>query len=345
MTRCVPFLGALTTLLLLGCAAHDPPAFSFAGTNLVWPASPDPPRIRYIGEIRGEASLGRKRDAAALLREAITGPAATAGFSTPMAVAVEGMRVYVADPSHPQGPTVHALDLAAKTYAAIRDAGGRKLQWPLDVSVRDGVLAIADAKRAEVILRRDGQDDRVIGAGRLLRPVAVEWIAADELGALDAVAHALLRFDAAGGVRQRVGGRGAAAGEMNFPAGLGVSRFGEPMLGVADSMNFRVQMFDARGDVLAVFGRKGDAAGDFALPRDVAFDSLRHVYVLDSQFENVQVFDGTGRLLLAFGGEGGGPGRFSVPSGITIDAADRIWIADTYNRRVQVFQFIREEVQ
>jgi DNA-binding beta-propeller fold protein YncE len=100
---------------------------------------------------------------------------------------------------------------------------------------------------------------------------------------------------------------------------------------------------DATGDFVNLFGRKGDAAGDFALPRDVAFDSDGHVYVLDNQFENVQVFDRDGRLLMAFGEEGAGPGRFSLPSGITIDQRDRIWIADTYNRRVQVFEYLREE--
>lgn len=345
--------GGAALCALVGCAEPRDEVLSFRGTSLVWPAPPDRARIRYIGELRGEASLGRKPTAGEALRGAFAGPQPRPAFSTPTAVAVSGMRVFVADPSHPGGATVHVLDLAAKEYSQIREAAGAALRWPIDVATSEGRVAIADGKRAAVfVLGENGQSLATIGAGTLQRPAGAAFSADGRaIWVLDAAAHALRRFDLSSGAEEQViGRRGAGDGEFNFPAGVGSAasvRWLPPIeaageIVVADAMNFRVQLFDRSGAARAIWGKKGDAAGDFALPRDAASDSEGHIYVLDSQFENVQIFEPSGQLLLAFGGEGVGPGQFSVPSGITIDADDRIWIADTYNRRVQVFQYLRE---
>lgn len=344
--RGVPLIMGLS---LGGCANMQPATFPAAGPAIVWPRPPDPPRIRYIGEITGEASIGRSVSSGEAFRAILEGPREPARFGRPMAVAVAGSRVYVADPTHAAGPAVHVLDLAAHTYAAWREVGGAPLRWPIDVAVSNGRIAVADAERAAVfVLDAQGRTLTTIGAGVLKRPASVTWKpAGDELCVVDASAHALFAFDANGAERARWGGRGAGPGEFNYPAGVtwlnatGANSSGGGVA-VADSMNFRVQLMAADHTPLHAFGHKGDAAGDFSLPRDVGVDSEGHIYVLDSQFENVQVFDAEGRLLLAFGEDGRGPGQFSVPSGITIDEQDRIWVADTYNHRVQAFQFVTE---
>lgn len=333
------------------------PRFPYDGPALVWPAPPDPPRIRYIGELVGEPSLGMRPRGLDALREVVEGPRPPALFATPMAVAVDGPRVYVADPSNPRGPVVHLLDLDARAYAQVRDAGGAPLAWPIDVSAARGRLAIGDAQRGVFVLDAQGRTVVTVAPGTIERAAAVAILPDGGLAVLDAPRHEIVLCDQGGVVRARVGGRGAEPGRFNFPAGLCAVHAAIPpedrrspalapsqgsALLIADSMNFRVQWLDPAGGPGLCFGQKGDAAGDFALPRDVAVDSAGHIYVLDSQFENVQVFDGQGRLLMAFGGEGRGPGQFSVPSGITIDAQDRIWIADTYNRRVQVFQYLAQ---
>lgn len=325
---------------MVGCQGAPRPIFPEPFPPIIWPAAPDRPRIRYIGQLTGEASLQVKPTGLDALRAIFTGPKPTVSFSTPLAVAAVAERVYIADG---QLGVIHVLDLAARTYSTINQAAGQPLQWPIDVIALDaGTIAVADSRRQAIFLYDStGRFVRSIGEGLLQRPTSVAYDAsAGELWALDTAAHSLVAFDRQGGLARRLGGRGGEPLRFNFPAGL--SYHGQTGLVVADSMNFRVQVLDRDGSSTSVFGSKGDAAGNFALPRDVAVDSEGHIFVLDNQFENVQAFDRSGQLLMAFGQEGHGPGEFYLPSGIAIDERDRIWIADTYNRRVQVFQYLRE---
>jgi len=312
--------------------------FPATGLPIVWPSPPDTPRIRYMGDIVGEESLGAGSRGWKSLGEVLTGPAPKIRFTTPTAVAVRGERAYVADG---QAGAIYVCDLGRRRIESIREAGGKPFEWPIDVAATDGGIVVCDSRRGAVFTF-DGGDRfvRAIGTGALQRPAAVAWRGeANEIWVLDAGAHACVVFDVGGNRLRALGGRGAQPGAFNFPAGL-TWRSGIGAV-VADSMNFRVQLIDAQGTAVEAFGQKGDAAGDFAMPRDVAVDSEGHLYVLDNQFENVQIFDRHGQLLMAFGQEGRGPGEFYLPSGITIDDRDRIWIADTYNRRVQVFQYLR----
>jgi len=321
-----------------GCQRPMPPVFPEHQPPIVWPPAPDPPRIRYIGSLSGEACLG-KPAAGWSLGSLLAGPTPAIRFSTPMSVAVRGDQVFVADG---QNAAVYAMNLADRSFKTIDRADGRRLEWPIDVALAGDALAVADSRRAAVFLfSRDGAYLRSIGSGSLKRPAAVGWNSdTGEFWVLDAAEHACLIFDRQGSLRRTIGRRGAGPAEFNYPAGMTIDA-GMGIV-IADSMNFRVQILDQQGALIRVFGRKGDAAGDFALPRDVAADSEGHLYVLDSQFENIQVFDREGRLLMAMGQEGRKPGEFYLPSGIAIDELDRIWVADTYNRRVQVFQYLRE---
>jgi DNA-binding beta-propeller fold protein YncE len=334
---------AVLTFAQIGC--RTPPAILSPTARIVWPPPPDQPRIRYLGEIRGESSLGRSRNFGQALAEVVTGPKAPIDFVAPSAVAARGQRVVVADPGAPGGAALYLLDLDARTLATVRVMADQALRWPIDAAFTADGFAVADAERAVVgMLDSNGQTRRLLGQARLKRPSAVAWDSARrELWVLDTAQHACLVFDENGGLLRTLGGRGAKPGAFSFPTGAAFGVIGSIRgAAVADAMNFRVQVLDAAGQPRFVFGKKGDAAGDFSLPRDVAIDSEGHMYVLDKQFENVQVFDNEGRLLLAFGEEGNGPGQFNLPSGISIDDQDRIWVADTRNRRVQVFQYVRE---
>ncbi len=331
----------VVAVITAGCTTAPRAVFPYTGPPIVWPAAPDPPRIRYIGELVGEANVGRHVSGGQALRELVAGAPPLSGFVTPLAVAVERERVFVADPGHPSGPLVHVVDLAQRRYTTIRTAGDKPLAWPIDVAVRQGDLAVADAKLGAVLLfDSEGHLRTTIGAGALKRPASVSWDREGRLWVVDSAAAQIVAFTPEGRETARFGRRGAGPTEFNFPSGLATADSG---LWLADAMNFRVQHLSAAGAPLSVFGQKGDAAGCFSLPRDVALDSDGHVYALDNQFENFQIFDERGALLLAVGAEGNAPGQFNLPSGITIDEHDRIWIADTYNRRVQVFQFIRQE--
>lgn len=369
-------LRAAPLLLLAGCQAPLGPVFPPISPRLVWPPPPDAPRIEYIGELRGEASLGRRASGLEVIGDWLTGPRAPTPFVAPSAVAVEGDRVFVVDASAPGGPAVQVLDLVTREFRSLRGEG--RFRQPLDVTLAGSEIVVADARAAALfVLNPSGQVLRVIGSGELGRPAGVAWVAGDarvadagtragpgdaggELWVSDAARHDCAVFERGGALVRRVGRRGTAAGEFNFPSGIGVTIWdGQRHVAITDGMNFRVQVMPTSAGVaaglnaetgasvvpLTIFGQKGDAAGDFARPRDVASDSEGHLYVLDNQFENVQIFDRAGRLLMAFGEEGSGPGQFNLPSGITIDAQDRIWIADTYNRRVQVFRYLPEPAE
>lgn len=330
------------TILLLsalsGCQEPVRPIFETHDSPIVWPPAPDQPRLQYIGSLSGESSLNKPKPVT--LKSLLAGPEPTIGFSTPTSVAARGDDLFVCDG---QNQAVYHLNLVTRDFRAITHADGQQLAWPIDVTLADQHLAIADSKRAAVfVMTTGGADVRAIGKGTLKRPSAVGWSPQHrEYWVLDTGAHACVVFGEDGAEKSRLGQRGESLGEFNYPAGLVCDdRIGTV---IADSMNFRVQTIDAAGLAKHMFGKKGDAAGDFSLPRDVATDSDGHIYVLDNQFENVQVFDREGRLLMAWGQEGRGPGEFYLPSGISIDAQDRIWIADTYNRRVQVFQYLSEK--
>lgn len=331
----------LATLFLLwaaaGCQQPLKPVFEEITPAIQWPAPPDAPRIRFIGELSGEASLKKPRPFS--FKALLTGPDPVIAFSTPTSVAARGPLVFVADG---QSHCIFRMNLDTRDFHTIGVGGPHPLQWPADLALVGDKLAVVDSLQAVVLVfTMEGQLVRTIGEGILQRPVAVVYReGTGEWWVLDAALHTLIVFDGEGREKQRIGKRGEAPGEFNFPAGLTYSdRVG---FIVTDSMNFRVQLLDAEGRPKIAFGRKGDAAGDFSLPRGTAVDSEGHVYVLDNQFENIQIFNESGQLLMAWGAEGRQPGQFYLPGGIFIDESDRIWVADTYNRRVQVFQYLRE---
>jgi len=339
MIRRIPLL-VLIVLAPLGCQTPPGPIFPAVDPPIVWPPSPDIPRIRYIGALTGEASLNKGRSGWENLRAVLAGPKPKVVFSRPSAVAVAGPHVFIADTGL---AAVHCLNLQTRDYKLIPGTPVTRFRIPIDVMAGPhDELLVAD--RARRTLDRFTLDGAFIATDALPQDCAPTAVTVAEDGHLwiaDAEQHRCLRWppepDGAGGT---IGVRGSAPGLLNFPTGLAWRA--DVGLVVADAMNFRVQVFQA-GVPVVIFGQKGDAAGDFALPRDVAIDSAGHIYVLDNQFENVQIFDRAGQLLMAFGGSGDGPGEFSLPSGITIDDRDRIWIADSYNRRVQVFQYLAED--
>ncbi len=333
-------LGFFLLTVMLGCQSPPRPIFPSVDPALVWPPPPDTPRIRYIGALYGESSLGAKPRGWEAIRAVLAGPAAPVEFVRPVAVAIAGERVYVADPGL---GIVHLLDLQRRTHRVLTGAPDDPLRVPIDLVVlSSGLLLVADRGRAAVdVFDLDGGWRETRRRPEITGPVSlthdttrdVTWIA-------DADAHACWAVGDSG-IVAHVGQRGGLLGQFNYPSAVAF----DPRIGlvVADAMNFRVQVFPNDAGPVRVFGRKGDAAGDFARPRDVAIDAAGHIYVLDNQFENIQVFTTDGELLMAFGQGGDGPGEFSLPSGLTIDEHDRIWVADSFNRRVQVFQYLAED--
>jgi DNA-binding beta-propeller fold protein YncE len=340
MTRAKAMLLMLILAGLAGCERPEGPIFPEVSPPVEWPGPPDQPRIRYIGQLRGEASLGIQPRGWEAVQAVLAGPKPQAVFSKPSAVAVSGECVFVADIGL---GVVHRLQLSPRKYSMCRGSPNDPLKVPLSLAVAEGRLVVVDRGRAAVdIFDLDGTWRATKRWPEVTAPVAVTWDAARrKFWLADAGVHACFETADLQTLERRIGERGPELGQFNFPSAL-AWHDGLGLI-VADAMNFRVQIFNEAGKPAVSFGKKGDAAGDFSRPRGAAVDSEGHIYVLDNQFENIQIFDREGRLLMAFGEEGDKPGQFALPSGITVDDRDRIWVADSSNRRVQVFQYLSEK--
>jgi DNA-binding beta-propeller fold protein YncE len=162
-----------------------------------------------------------------------------------------------------------------------------------------------------------------------------------EILVIETKAHCIAVLNEKGEVIKRIGQRGNAPGEFNYPTHIWIDSKG--FIYVTDAMNFRIQVLDPEGKVTSVFGEAGDASGFMARPKGIATDSFGNIYVVDALFHVVQVFDTKGNFLYKFGAQGHGNSEFWMPSGIYIDDQNTIYVADTYNSRIQVFKLINAE--
>ncbi len=325
--------------LLTACSEFrkEPALTPPAGPSLVWPDSPERPRIQFLKTIASPADLGIRPSVWERLGELIAGKA-EAWMIRPTGVAVRGEVLYVADPG---AQALWILDGAAGRFKVVRGPRGQQLASPVAVAIgREGRIYIADSYlRKILIFDPDGNLTGSVESGLFLRPAGVAFDeAADRLYVADSAAHQIWILSGNGRARGAIGRRGSEEGEFNYPTHVGLDRQGT--LYVTDSLGFRIQMFARDGRFLGSFGRHGDTSGDFASPKGVGVDSEGHVYVVDALFDAVQIFDRAGQLLLGFGRRGLAPGQFWLPGGLCIDGKDRIYVADSYNQRIQIFQYL-----
>jgi DNA-binding beta-propeller fold protein YncE len=337
-------VGALV-LGLAACAAPPKKPAPEAELQLVWPLPPETPRIRFIRMVSSEADV-EQPDPGAALRDMLLGKREERArrLSKPLAVhADKDGRIFVTDTVWGK---VLVFDFANRKFAVWGEAGPGVLSKPVGVtSDSQGRVYVTDAmqKRA-VVYDRDGNFLFALGRkGELGGPGGI--VVNEALGrvyVVDTKKHDIAVFElSTGALVERIGKRGKAPGEFNFPTNIAIDR--EGTLYVTDTMNFRVQILDPEGAVLKTFGEIGDAMGRFSRPKGIAVDSEGHIYVVDAAFNNFQIFNREGQLLLFVGSLGRAPGQFWLPAGAYIDANDRLYIADQYNFRVQVFQYLGGE--
>ena len=338
----VVFLALLT---LAGCGRPAGVIFEPLTDAPQWPSPPEPPRIRYLGQLAIDEDLKPAKSFLELTGEALFGEDTVHSMLSPYAVCTDGGdRLFVADSN---GQVVHVLNLNTREYSQWRPAensrAAKRFSQPVGIAYDPaGRLIVADSAAGALFVFDDsGQVVDVLGEEHLSRPcgLAVDP-ATRRIFVADPGTHHVIVLAADGALLGMLGGRGTGAGQFNFPTNVVIDSQGR--LYVSDSLNFRVQQFDRDLKPLRQIGSKGDLPGYFSQPKGLAVDSDDHLYIVDAHFEVVQIFNAEGQLLLAFGEEGRGLGQFWLPAGIHIDAHDRIWIADTYNQRVQVFTYLSE---
>jgi DNA-binding beta-propeller fold protein YncE len=354
---------ACTAIVAAGCSTGDRAGavgrFPQRSPARVWPAPPDVPRVRYVGQITAAADVG-VRPESSLLR-AITGETAPpVRFAAPAAVAAAGTRLAVADPQHPLGPTVHLIDRGQPpSWTQIREAGGAPLEWPMDVAFCDGRLAIADAKRKIVLLVNVGGGaggsarggaagggstvvgGTAIGAGALQRPAGLAYDPrARELYVVDTGAHDIAVFDLGGALKRRIGRRGAARGEFNFPTAVALRPCGTGYQPVRDVCGTGYQpVRDVRGTgyqpVRDVRGTGHQAVQNVCGTGYQPVNS--ELAVADSMNFRIQLLSQDGSPRTAFGRKGDAAGDFALPRDIACDAAGTIYVLDSQFENVQMF--------
>lgn len=329
-------------LALAGCAGA-PRTVGEAAPEPVyqteWPAPPDPPVIRYVGEIKDLALPKKKRRFKDILGGVEEEGDKT--FLRPFAVTTDSQgRVFVGDA---ELHSVAVFGADGKFKGEWGTAGIGSLNTPLGLAVDSSDnLYVADTVRKRIVVfGPDGRFLRTIGSeGMFENPVGLAVNDAEGLlYVADSRKHQVLVFNLDGTEHSVIQGPfGEGLGSLYFPTSVQIDREGK--IWVLDSMNFRVVALDSEGNFIRHFGKLGNFIGDFNRPKGLALDSEGHVYVSDVAFSNVQIFDQEGNLLMFFGNVGGGPGGFAMPGSVHIDGRNRIYVTDQYNRRVQVFEYL-----
>lgn len=342
-----PRLAAMATVALLflmlgGCGQEAGVVFPVVADAPCWPPAPDQPRIGYHGQLTGSADLKPGKSGIEQFGSALFGAdKKDVDFTTPMAVCSDGAdQVFVADAAD---HVIHVLNLQSRKYQRWQPTG-RPMQSPVGLAYDASAkrLLVADSgAHAIFVFSADGQYQGTLAEGKVGRPCGIAIDPTNgRILVVDVDAHQLVVLSPGGEVIQRVGSRGTALGQFNYPTNVAVDRQG--LIYVSDSLNFRIQQFGPDLQPIRQIGKQGDMPGYFAQPKGIAVDGDNHLYVVDSRFEAVQIFDATGALLLNFGEEGHKPGEFWLPTGISIDGRNRIWVADAFNHRVQVFDYLAE---
>lgn len=334
---------AMSLGLIAGCGRAAGVVFDPANRAARWPPPPDAARIAFVGSIASDQDLKPGRGPGRGLGELIFGKEPALTMLSPLGVCTDGAeRVFVADSN---AQVVHVFDFRSRKYERWRPPEQTaKFSQPVAVAFDPvGHLLVCDSVAAVVfVFDSAGGFLGTLGDQRLKRPCGV---AVDSAGGrvfvADAAAHQVVVLTREDVEVARIGQRGGALGEFNFPTSVAFDSKGR--LYVSDSLNFRVQVFGPDLAPLMQIGRKGDLPGYFSQPKGLALDPEDHLYVVDANFEAVQLFDAEGRLLMSFGREGHGPGEFWLPCGICVDPRGRIWVADSYNRRIQAFDYLPEE--
>lgn len=336
------FMAFVLMVVIVGCAtapAKKPPEQETV-KELVWPAPPSEPVIRYVQEHRSDARFkeGKKTS----FKDAVLGAEEEnlITLRSPFGVFVDAQgRLLVSDTAL---RTLFVFDFEKKELNLYGSSGPERLLKPFGAATdRFGRIYIADGDgRKIVVYDQNGNYLSRIGASdEFERPVSVAIDNQRErVYVADIHKHHIAVFDFEGNRVSTIGERGYDLLQFNFPAH--VTTDAEGRLYVTDSMNFRIQIIEPDGETVRAFGEQGNGPGQLARPKATAVNDEGMIFVVDSAFGNVQIFNQEGQLLMYFGGFGKSRGRMQLPSGIAIGPNNEIYVADLANNRVQQFEYL-----
>lgn len=318
---------------LIGCSATK----EQQKNEIVWPAPPDEPRIKYIKTISSEedfiSSLGKAT-------RVITGSRTDLRLIRPFDVATDGKgKIFVSDME--QGLLL--FDEVNKEVVPLGAKSILPLGRVLGIAYGNEKLFVGSTETRNVIaLKLDGSVIRTYGkTGQFPNPVDVAYDKyLNRVIVVDNKNHNVVVYSEDGDSLFTIGERGEEDGLFNFPQSACVDK--NSNIYIVDAFNFRVQVFDKDGKFLKKFGQQGNLFGMFQRPKGIAIDTYQNIYVVDALHNNFQIFNQDFDLLLFVGRYSDGDNLgFMNPIGITIDEKNRIYVADQLNERVQVFQLLK----
>ncbi|RKX22605.1 MAG: hypothetical protein DRP35_01535 [Candidatus Zixiibacteriota bacterium] len=308
------------------------------GAELVWPAAPRTPKIKYVKTIYGQFDL--ERSFFGKIKDFFFGRSEGYKIGKPYGLIYDGKsKLYIADTSK---KGILVLNLKTGTSNFFNDLGSfGQLEEPVYIQIsNNNNIYVADTKLKNIaVFNEDYTFSHFIGkGGEFEGPVGMTFNQKDSMiYIVDTQDHRVKVFSQNGKLIKTIGKRGDEKGEFHYPLTIKIVN---DTLYIVDSFHFTVQALDMDGNYLFNFGPKKAGAGNMARPRDIAVDSDGNIYVTDAMRNNIQIYNNKGQLLLKFGSEGNLAGQFKLPAGIWIDKDDYIYISDSINDRIQIFRYI-----
>jgi DNA-binding beta-propeller fold protein YncE len=338
-------------LALGGCAETkymmrvDPEPRADGAPAQVWPAAPETPRYRYVGQLFGAQNFVPEQAAPGLGMKVFTwlvgifeGYEEQTVLKRPQSGMTDAAgRVYVTDVG---AHAVFVFDPGGKLVVWNFAAKGQRFVTPIGIAAgANGEILVADAELGQVFrLAADGTPLGSFGQTILNRPTGIARDAKRGLVYVaDTHGHDIKVFDDQGRLVDTISQRGEDEEGVNFPTHL---TFAGERLYVTDGMNARIQIFDAQGKPVDSLGKRGILVGQLTRPKGVAVDPVGNIYVVESYYDSLLVYNGAKAFLMAIGGTGKEVGQFYLPAGVWTDAGGRIYVADMFNGRVVIFQFL-----
>lgn len=143
-----------------------------------------------------------------------------------------------------------------------------------------------------------------------------------------------------GKVVKKIGKRGRAFGNFDFPNGIAVGNKGQ--IYVSDLNNLRIQAFDKNGEFEWAVGEppKDLKAEErrFGLPAGLALDEQGKLLLVDAFSHSIRILTNKGEELANFGERGSTEGQLYLPTGIAYAGKGKIAVVDKYNNRINVYR-------
>jgi DNA-binding beta-propeller fold protein YncE len=315
----------------------DGAAPAHAPGELVWPAPPEQPRIRWAGALASERQLGRKPSFFARLKRSIAGVSISGMYavSRPYDVtALDSMRVYLTDGVT---PAVIVFDRTTRKVEFLGADAAGGLSKPMGLGHDDrGYVYVADqAARRVVVFDERGHYARAFGGRELLvNPVDVAPDrAANRYYVVDSYLHQVVVFDSAGAVVARLGRN---TGPVDTASATAPGAHDE-IAASGDTLHPAGPPASHRARGRDVLDNRGAQPSEFRYPVSAAVGPDGTLWVADQLNFRVQAFDRAGGFLRSFGGMGTTPGSLARPKGIGVDSEGHVYVVDAAFNNIQVF--------